>query len=125
MSHASHIAHANSLAYQLLVPQTKKKPEPKTARARGWFASGDVNEADRERIPDRRESDDESEENQSDAADSTRPPSYPTIRLWHVVSPGANCDGETPNPVAVGSGLNDADAVRQNCVGRVLASSLP
>jgi len=58
MSHASHITHPNPLVYQLLVPQTKKKTEPKTVRAGGWFASGEVEDADHPRIRDEQEADD-------------------------------------------------------------------
>lgn len=66
MSHMSHIANPGIFVPPLFVPQIKKKPEQKTARAGEWIESYAVREANHDRDPDRRDS----EGRESEARDS-------------------------------------------------------
>ena len=68
MSHLSRIGHPNPLAYQLLAPETKKKPEPKMARAGGWFGIDETDLTNSQRITEKREpGGDDPEEGESGA----------------------------------------------------------
>jgi len=66
MSHMSHITNPGFLVYQMYMPSTKKKAEPKPARTGDWIESNAVTEVNHDRDADRDESDDgDSESNES------------------------------------------------------------